>query len=181
MRTRAGHIAAIALSTALAQPALAIGDCDELPFDERHLAGELLGKAWKSPKLPSKGDVEDALVRLDSLDEGPQVLYLDLSGDGRAELILTPPNGRLCGNAGCPYIVLDPVSFRRIGEFFGHLAILDVRVNGYRTIQSFSRYRVGATGLDTFVFDRGAYRLVSHALVDSCGLEQWQRRMRSPK
>jgi len=178
-------LAVLALLGGLIQPSLASSECDEelreLRGDERTLPGELLGKARKSQNLPSKGDVDDTLTRLDYNDEGPLVYSVDLNADGRAELLLTSPGDRLCGNAGCPYILLDPKTLKRIGEFFGHLAILDERVNGYRIIQVFSRYRVGTSSLDTYVFDRGTYRLVSHALVDGCALEQWFMRMRVPK
>lgn len=93
-------------------------------------------------------------------------------------MLLTTPDGRLCGDAGCPYVLLDPITLTRIGEFFGHLTILDKRVNGYRIFHSWSRYQGSTTRLDTYVFDRGAYRLVSHALIDFCSLEQWRRLMR---
>lgn len=174
-------VVAVILSAAFIPCARADSECDDLRGDELTLPGELLGKAWKRRNLPAKGDVDDALARLDYNDEVPQVYSVDLNADGRAELLLTSPGGRLCGNAGCPYILLDPKTQKRIGEFFGHLAILDERVNGYRIIQSFSRYRVSVSSLETYVFDRGTYRLVSHAIVDTCGLEQWQRRMRIPK
>jgi len=175
---------AITCFCAFAKPALAAGDCDELRGDERILPGEFIphhGSAWTSLDLPLKGDVDDALGRLDYRDELPLVYSVDINGDGRSELLLTAPDGRLCGNAGCPYVLLAPRTMKRIGEFFGNLALLDERVNGYRVIQSWSRYRVYDSILDTFVFDRGAYRLVSHAIVDACGIEQWQRRMRKPK
>jgi len=54
-------------------------------------------------------------------------------------------------------------------------------VNGFRIIQTSSRYRVSDSGLDTYVFDGMAYRFMSHAIVDFYGLEQWSRRMRAPK
>ena len=181
MKRLATIVAAAACVCGLAGPARADSECDELRGDERTLPGELLGKARTYRELPSKGDVDDALARLDYLDEGPLLYSIDLNADGRAELPLTSPGGRLCGNAGCPYILLDPKSLKRIGEFFGHLAILDERINGYRIIQSFSRYRVSDSSLDTYVFNRGAYRLVAHAIVGACGLEQWLRRMRVPK
>jgi hypothetical protein len=178
----ASVVAAAACVCGLASPAHADSfDCEELRGDERPLAGELLGKARMYRGLPSKGDVDNALTRLDYLDEGPLLYSIDLNQDGKAELLLTSPGDRLCGNAGCPYVLLDPKTFKRIGEFFGHLAILDKRINGYRIIQSYSRYRVSDSSLDTYVFDRGSYRLVSHAIIDACGLEQWHRRMRVPK
>lgn len=169
----------IALSTSTA---FADSDCGELRADERILPGTNVphaGQAWKRQRLPSKGDVDDALSRLDNNDERPLVYAVDLNADGHAELLLTTEDERLCGNAGCPYLLLDPMSFRRIGEFFGRLAILDERVNGYRIIQSYSRYGVAASSLDTYVFHRGAYRRVAHALVEFSGLEQWHRGMRN--
>jgi hypothetical protein len=153
--------------------------CELFRGDENLLPGELLGKTWTKTKLPDKGDVNAALAQLDEQDI-PAVRKIDLNGDGRPELLMTSSDGRLCGNAGCPYQLLAPQSFKRIGEFFGHLAILDERVNGYRIIQSFSRYLSSLTRLDTYVFDGKAYRLVAHAIVDQCGLEQWSRRLRKP-
>ena len=105
MSGTAGHIAAIACSLGFAQVALASGDCGGLPYDERHLPGEHLGKAWKRQNLPANGDVDDALTRLDSLDEGPQVQLLDLDGDGKAELLLASPNGRLWRAWGSPIVL----------------------------------------------------------------------------
>jgi hypothetical protein len=51
-------------------------------------------------------------------------------------------------------------------------------VPGYRIIQTFSRYRDMATSLDTYVFADRATRLTSHVILDSCGFEQWGRRIR---
>lgn len=174
---------ATVLATALSISVVFAGtDCDALSGDEGALPGMIVpraGPAWKRLRLPSKGDVDDALSRLDNGDEEPLVYAVDLNADGHDELLLTTENERLCGNAGCPYLLLDPKSFRQIGEFFGHLAILDERVNAYRIIQSYSRYRTDTSSLDTYVFHRGAYRRVAHSLVDACGLEQWRRGMRN--
>jgi hypothetical protein len=161
----------------LAPPVQADPECAALRGDEGLLPGEYLGRAWQALEPPDRGDVPDALARL---DEGgiPRALPVDLGGDWRPELFLTTSDGHLCGTAGCPYELLAPDSYRRIGELFGHLAILDARVNGYRIVQSYSRYRAMTASLDTFVYDGGAYRLVSHAILDSCGLEQWRTRLR---
>ncbi len=164
-----------------AQPA---GDCDELRGDEKILPGELIpgaGSRWKRQELLDKGDLQRTLSDLDYQDELPLILSLDLNGDGKQELLLTSSEGKLCGNAGCPYALLAPASMTRIGEFFGHMAVLDEYINGYRIIQTYGRYRVSDTSLDTYVYDDKVYRLVSHAILDRCGLEQWRRRMRTPK
>lgn len=172
-------LAVIAGLSGMASLARAESECNELRGDEQILPGEFLGNAWGRHELPSKGDVDEALTRLDSYDEGPLANSVDLNRDGKPELFLASPDGKLCGNAGCPYVLLDPESLKRIGEFFGHqLALLDERVNGYRIVQSYSRLRFDATNLDTYVYDVGQYRLVAHVVLDSCGLEQWSRRIR---
>lgn len=169
--------------TATGYSAIAAADnCEELRGDEKILPGEIYGsRYWRSQKLPLRGDLNKALSDLDYRDELPFALFIDLNDDGKQEILLTSPDGRLCGNAGCPYLLLDPITMERIGEFFGHPAILDERINGFRIIQIYSRYRVSASSLDTYVYDGKAYRLVSHTIVDYCGLEQWQRRMRIRK
>lgn len=153
-------------------------DCAALSGDEAVLPGEFLPSSWKSEKLPDKGDIGRSLEELDYGDELPVSLGMDLNNDGKEELFLTSPGGRSCGNAGCPYILLENGSMKLIGKFFGHLAVLDERVNKYRIIQSFSRLRVEATNLDTWVFDGKEFRQVSHAILDPCGFEQWGRRIR---
>ena len=157
-------------------------DCDALRGDENILPGQLLdegGSGWQPTALPGSKDLDEALAQLDYGDEVPVVHALDLDGDGEREYILTSAGGRLCGNAGCPHVLLAGRPLTRIGEMFGHVAILDERINGHRVVQAYARYLVEATSLDTWVFDGKAYRLVSHAIVDRCGLEQWRRRMRS--
>jgi hypothetical protein len=164
-----------------AQDAPPVEDCSAIRGDEQILPGELIPLSGGSrQKLPDKGDVSDALEQLD-VDDLASVYRVDLNADGVAEYLLTDPDGRSCGNAGCPYQLLDPRTLRRIGAFLGHIALLDERVNGYRIIQTYSRLRFDASNLDTYVFDGLSYRLVSHAIVDHCGLEQWARRLHQPK
>ncbi len=161
--------------------AMADSDCSALTGDEKVLPGELLPEgsdAWKPRELPAKGDLAREMEELDYGDELPVLLGMDLNNDGKEELFITSPGGRLCGSAGCPYVLLDSGTMKRIGKFFGHLAVLDERVNKYRIIQSYSRLRVDATNLDTWVFDGKEFRLVSHAILDPCGFEQWTRRIR---
>lgn len=162
--------------------AQAADDCKALRGDESILPGRILredGTAWRSRAFPSRGDLDAALLELDSAEDMPVVHEADLNGDGHKELFLTTAGGKLCGTAGCPYVVLAPGSLKKIGAFFGHLAILDERINGYRIIQSFSRLESAYTNLDTYVFDDKRYRQVAHVILESCGLEQWYRRMRS--
>jgi hypothetical protein len=163
----------------LVTDSVAQGDCDALRGDEAVLPGEFIpDHEWRSVSLPSVGDLDRALTDLDYQDELPFVYAIDLDGDRAPEYLMTTPNGRLCGTGGCPYILLAGKSMKRIGEFFGRPAILDARVNGYRVIQTFSRFRGMATSLDTYVFDGRAYRLSSHVILEPCGFEQWGRRIR---
>jgi len=151
--------------------------CDEVRDEVTTLSGEFLGNAWRNKELPEKGDVIDALTQLDE-DGVPWVQAIDLNGDGQPELMLTSSGERLCGTAGCPYELLAPRTYKRIGQFFGHLAILDERINGYRIFQNYSKHMGSATRLDTYVFDRGAYRLVAHVILDGCGFDLWRRQIR---
>jgi hypothetical protein len=168
--------------SSLGRVAWAQGDCDALRGDEQTLPGQYLRQgaaAWQKRPLPERGDADAALAKLDDTGDGLLAVHeLDLNGDGQGELFLTSGDDRLCGNAGCPYVLLEPDGQRMIGDFFGHLAVLDERIDGYRVIQTFRRLVTGATNLDTYVFDGERYRLVSHATLDPCGLEQWARRMR---
>jgi len=177
-------VVGVLLSLLLTVDVRAQGDCAALRGDEDILPGQWLddgAQAWRHRQLPSKGDVDRALSDLDYGDELPLVYAIDLNGDGRPELLLASPGARLCGNAGCPYVLLAAGTFRKIGEFFGQLAVLDERINGHRVIQTFSRVIADTTNLDTYVFDGRAYRLVSHVIVEQCGLEQWGRRMRKSR
>jgi hypothetical protein len=155
-------------------------DCPLPRAGEQVLPGKLMPQgalAWKTRRLPARHDVTAALNRLDYGDELPAVHEMDLSNDGREELFIVSP-ARLCGTGGCAYVLLAGGSLAMIGEFFGHLAFLDERVNEFRVIQSYSHVGAGLTNLDTYVFDGKTYRLAAHVVLDSCGFEQWQRAMR---
>lgn len=134
----------LAMGFALTKPALAGGECDELRGDERILPGEsipYLGPAWKSWALPRKGDVDDALARLDYGDELPLVYPIDLNKDRNNELLLTTPGGRLCGNAGCPNILLAPETMKRIGGVLrasGDFGRTRERVSSHSVLQPLS-------------------------------------------
>ena len=161
--------------------AVAGDNCVALRVDEKILPGRFLpngDSAWVSRALPSRGDLDAVLEELDYGNELPVFHAADLNGDGRKELLLTTHGGKLCGSAGCPYVLLSSGNLRKIGTFFGHLAFLDERINGYRIIQSYSRLDSVYTHLDTYVFDGNRYRQVAHAILEPCGLEYWFRRMR---
>lgn len=162
----------VAAAVARAQP-----DCDALSDDDAYVPGALVGDdQWRAADLPEVGDVDQALAELDS-SEGARVHAVDLDGDRKPESFVTSRES-VCGTGGCPFVLLAASSMKRIGTFFGHLAILDERINGYRVIQTYSRYRGEATALDTHVFDGKAYRRVSHVVLEPCGFAQWSRRLK---
>lgn len=179
-KVKSGSVPLILVAFCL-HTAQAADDCKALRGDESILPGRFLpenGTAWQSRRLPLRGDLDAVLVELDTGEDLPVFYEADLNGDGHKELFVTTAGGRLCGSAGCPYVLLAPGSLKKIGAFFGHPAILDERINGYRIIQSYSRLESAYTNLDTYVFDGKRYRRVAHAILEPCGLEQWNRRMR---
>lgn len=154
-------------------------DCPLPRAGEQVLPGKLMPQealAWKTRRLPARHDVTAALDRRDYGDELPAVHEMDLNDDGCGERFLVSPEW-LCGTGGCAYVLLASGSLAMIGEFFGHLAFLDERVDGFRVIQSYSHVGAGLANLDTYVFDGRTYRLVAHVVLESCGFEQWQRQM----
>jgi hypothetical protein len=180
MRTRQWHVLAIAAIVQLLVAVPAVHsqlDCDAVSDDEAYVPGALVGDGqWGAADLPAIGDVDQALAELDS-SEGARVYAVDLDGDRKPESFVASRE-IVCGTGGCPFVLLAAPSMKRIGTFFGHLAILDERINGYRVIQTYSRYRFEATALDTHVFDGKAYRRVSHAVLEPCGFAAWSRRLR---
>ena len=172
----------LALASTLDRPvSSADEDCSALDTGEQGSSGQMVRLGpddWKSRRLPERGDLDAVLAKLDYRDELPIVQEIDLDGDGQAEILIRSPDARGCGNAGCPYVALSAGSVATIGEFFGYLAILDERINGYRVIQSFGRVRAGATALDTYVFDGKRYRSIARVVLESCGFELWRRHIR---
>ncbi|MFO1400136.1 MAG: hypothetical protein U1F30_02790 [Steroidobacteraceae bacterium] len=144
----------------------------QLPQDAPAIVGHgIPASAWTRASLPERGDVARVLDQLD-VDGLPEVYREDLDADGAPEYILVSPP-RVCGNGGCPYVVLDGRTLKRIADVFGHVAILDARVNGYRVLQAYSHQGADLTALETYVFDHGEYRLVTRQLVDPCSLALW--------
>lgn len=132
----------------------------------------------KHKRLPQAGDVPAALSALDyEKTERPFAYVEDFNGDGVADFLLGTPNHRLCGTAGCPYLLIEGRSLKIIGDFFGTIAVLKRRTNGFPVIQTVAKRDLAATNLHTFVFDGRAYRLVSHSLLEARGLEEWHRNL----
>lgn len=105
--------------------------------------------------------------------ELPRAQLHDINGDGIPERFVVAHDS-LCGTGGCPVLLLEGRSGHRIGEFFGAVAVLRRRVNGYAVIQLVSRRDIATTGIETQAFKRGSYARVSHALLDENGMREWR-------
>ena len=141
------------------------------------LSGTLIRYENLEPlRLSFEGDVIVEMAALEYIDgELPLVHVDDFNGDGVSDYLMGTPEWRLCGTAGCPYVLLDGESLEKVGDFFGTVAVLVVRVNGSPVIQTISKRNVDTTNLHTFVFDGESYRIVSYALLESAGVEAWHR------
>lgn len=116
----------------------------------------------------------EAVSPLDYLpEEAPYVFSIDLNTDGLPELFVGSPNYRLCGTAGCPYMLLDGKKKKVIGDFFGTVAITSTKVNSYPVIHTISKRDMDTTVLQIYVFDGEEYTLVGHALLNSEGMDDW--------
>ena len=97
----------------------------------------------------------------------------DMNGDGVPDyLIAAHPN--LCGTGGCPYLLVDGKSVRTIGEFFGTVALLEQKINGYPAIQAMTKLDNTAVTVSTYVFDGKIYRLVASSLLEERGITAWK-------
>lgn len=145
--------------------------------DSTHqLSGALLQAQLFKPVAIRNLPLEaDALEYRDN--ELPHAYVKDLNGDGLHDyLIAAHPN--LCGTGGCPYLLLDGKSRRSIGEFFGTIALLDRKINGYPVIQSISKHDNAAITVSTYVFDGTAYRLIATSLLEERGIAAWKESLR---
>lgn len=116
----------------------------------------------------------EAVSSLDYLPgELPYVFSIDLNTDGLPELLVGSPSYRLCGTAGCPYMLLEGKTKKLIGDFFGTVAITSTTVNSFPVIQTISKRDLDTTVLQIYVFDGEEYTPVSHALLNSEGMDDW--------
>ena len=120
--------------------------------------------------------ISDVMASLDYWeDELPYVYLMDINQDGHDEIFLGSPEYRLCGSAGCPYFMVNGTTGELIGEFFGTLVLTENYVNDYPVIQAISRLDMEYTNLHTYVYDAETYKIVSHAILDSKGMDEWSK------
>ncbi|MCX6557072.1 MAG: hypothetical protein NTW95_06525 [Candidatus Aminicenantes bacterium] len=135
--------------------------------DNKKPAGIWLDDSSMAPlPLPASGDIPDSLERLEYLDEAiPNSFQKDLNSDGRVEYLIISA-GSLCGTGGCPYILLDGKSLRRIGNFFGSpILVAAQKINSYPVIHVYSHASAGSGTFTTHVYDGHEYRAVSSVFL----------------
>ena len=130
---------------------------------------------FESRNIPVESGIEEATAALDYMPgESPLTFRADLNGDGFEELFVAPLNYRLCGTAGCPYMLVEGASKTLIGEFFGTVAITSTKINGFPVIQAISKRDLESTNLQIYVYDGARYTIVGHALLESKGMDAWR-------
>jgi hypothetical protein len=135
--------------------------------DNKKPAGIWLDDSSMAPlPLPASGDIPGSLDRLEYLEEAiPNSFQKDLNGDGRREYLIISA-GSLCGTGGCPYILVDGKSLRRIGDFFGSpILVAAQKINGYPVIHAYSHASAGSGTFTTHVYDGREYRAVSSVFL----------------
>ena len=141
----------------------------------RPLSGTVLSyDEFEHRNISIAGEMREALSGLDyDEDELPFIYSTDLNGDQTVDYLVTAPEGRLCGSAGCPYIIFDGRRGKIIGDLFGTVVILNTRINEFPVLQLVSRRNSTSTNLHTYVHDGSTYRIVSAVLLDSTGMDVW--------
>ena len=131
--------------------------------------------AFQVTELATVNGIDDVLVALDyDENEKPRVFAADFNDDRIPDYLIIS-HERLCGTAGCSYSLVDGKSGREIGTFFGHVAVLDQRVNGFRVIQTLSKRDLSTVNLSTFTFDGKRFVESRHALLDEQAAGKWLR------
>lgn len=148
--------------------------------DSTHpLHGTLLqARSFKPVAISNLPPEADALEYRDN--ELPHAYVSDLNGDSVPDyLIAAHPD--LCGTGGCPSLLVDGKSRRAIGEFFGTIALLDQKINGFPVIQSVSKLDIAAITIVTHVFDGKVYRPAASSLLEERGIAHWKKSLGQEK
>lgn len=117
----------------------------------------------------------DALATLEYAPDAETVFAfaLDANGDDARDYLLGSDGGALCGTGGCPYVLVDGRTGAELGYFFGTVAILRRKDNGYAVIQVLSKRDIDSSALETYAYTDGEYRVTASALLDASGVAAW--------
>jgi len=102
--------------------------------------------------------VESIARTLFADDDGRPVrsVAIDLNADGIPEKLV--PNEFLCGNGGCPWLIVDERSGKLIGTLFGSsIVVTEDVVNGYRVLEAHGSLGASDPVTDTYEYSDGAY------------------------
>jgi len=124
-------------------------------------------------RLPDKPAFREAMAELD-YPEGvvPKIVEIDMNGDGHPECwIQGPPDA--CGTGGCPCIIMDGKTGRRIGSVFGSpFFVSDLKINGCAVIHAYAHAGAGSGTVSVWVFDGKAYVLVSRIDLEGASVDK---------
>jgi hypothetical protein len=102
--------------------------------------------------------VHDIMEGIDEKDDKLSIALIDLNDDGKPEYIIKT----LCGNHSCEYPIYNGKTLKEIGEFFGStIWILDNKLKGFSTIETYSHQSAERGELIKYVFDGKKYNKVS--------------------
>jgi len=123
-------------------------------------------QAMTELELPLSGDVPSLLADFDYYEtrkvKGKKI---DLNGDGTEDIIVEADSS-ICGTGGCPYAILEGLTYKRIATLFGNPVILsDERINGYPVISSYAHMNAESGNYSVLVFDGNKYKEVSRLLL----------------
>ena len=106
---------------------------------------------------------------------------VDLNRDGRPDLIVRGAPS-LCGNGGCPYIVVNGATGEIIGRVAGGpLYVLGTDVHGYAVIAGYSHMSAESATWTTYAFDRTKYKLESSKEFKGPALDSLTTSLRSAR
>jgi hypothetical protein len=91
-------------------------------------------------------------------DDGRPVrsVAIDLNADGITEKFV--PNEFLCGNGGCPWLIIDERNGRLIGTpFASSIVVREDVVNGYRVLEAHGSLGARDPVTDIYEFSDGTY------------------------
>lgn len=104
----------------------------------------------------------DKLLRVLSdqdFDEPHKGYKIDLNGDGIDDFVLEAPDA-LCGTGGCPYLIIDGKSFRKIGELFGgHIIISYDKKNKYLVVKRLQYSGPETAKIESYIYKGKEYIL----------------------
>jgi len=123
-------------------------------------------------QLPAGPAFASALGYLDYQPGEPVFgLLVDLNRDGTDDYVIRSSH-RICGHAGCSYVLLDGKRLERLGVIFGNpIVVRGQMINDYPVINAYGHASADNGTYGTFVFDGEEYVLVNRVYLSGDPLE----------